>query len=149
MDPRYQPPSAIVRGQPLPSTSPLKALLWGVMAYSGANFLLRAVFWTQLLVYGIDTKSFAWRMLAAVPGTVEFVLMTLAGSAVAGLGGYVAARRGGNMQVFIVLGLVIAVGGYFLVSSRYPHWSQAVGAALTFASVQIGAYIGRRRRPPG
>jgi hypothetical protein len=149
MDPRYQPPSAVVSDHPLPPTSPLKALLWGVMVYSGANLLLRSVLWIQLMLSAIDTNSFALRMLAAVPGTVEFVLMTIAGSVVAGLGGYVAARRGGNLQVFIVLGLIVALGGYFIVSSRYPHWSQAVSAALTFASVQIGAYIGRRRRPPG
>jgi hypothetical protein len=147
MDPRYQPPSSIVLDQPSRPTSPLKAFLWGTAVYCGANMLLRSVFWAQVLWYGIEVDTFAWRMLAAVPGTEEFVLMTLAGSAIAGLSGYAAARRGGNLQGSLLFGLLIAAWGYFIVSSRYPHWSQAVSAALAFAAVQMGAYISYRRRP--
>lgn len=148
MDPRYQPPSTAVRDVQAPSASALRALILGVMVGFAGNILFRAIFWAQVILNAADTTSLGWQLLAAVPGSSPFFLLTAASCAFGGLGGFVAGRLGGNWQVAVTAGLVVAVGGYVFRSVRYPLYPHLVAAALVFASVLIGAYLSQRQQRP-
>lgn len=146
----YLPPQAPVSDRDRPRGKPVKGIVSGILVDLGgttvAGFVLMFVWGVWLASSGADAGQIQEAVQNVDPFSGIALLGYAVGAAFSCFGGYVAARvaRETELMCAAAVAVVSCLTG-IAMAWDFPAWLHAILAALTFASVLLGGWMGKQR----